>query len=100
MALSRREQDVLTRLENDFTRKEKGIAAALDAGIVRRLRYSPALRTWLGLLGLLMLGLTAIPLGLALLHLGSQGLAVLTSLIVASWIALASYRLTRDRPGT
>lgn len=100
MELSRRERDVLARLENDFTKKEAGIAAALDAGLIRRLRYSPATRTWLGLLGLLVAGLAVIPLGLALLDLGPRGLAVLTSLVVASWIALASRCLRRGKTGT
>lgn len=99
MELSPREQEFLAQLENEFTKKETSIAAVLDAGLSRRLRYSSDFRTWLGLLGLLGIGLAVIPLSLALFDLGPLSLAVLTSVVVASWIVLAFSLLGRDKTG-
>ena len=70
MELSRREKEILAQIEDEFTPKETAIAQALTAGPARRLQHSPTVRTWLGLLGLLALGLTMIPLGILLLDPG------------------------------
>jgi hypothetical protein len=98
MELSRREKEILAQIEDEFTPKETGLAAALNAGPVRRVQYSPAVRTWLGLLGLLALGLT-MPLGMQLLNLGPVGLGVLTLSVVAPWTLLAAARLARGTTG-
>jgi hypothetical protein len=54
MGLSRREKEILAQIEDEFTPKEAGMAAALNAESVRRLQSTPAVRIWLRLLGLLM----------------------------------------------
>ena len=99
MELSRREKEILAQIEDEFTPKEAGMVAALNAGPARRLQYSPAVRTWFGLLGLLALGLAMIPLGILLLGLGPIGLGVLTLGVVAPWTLLAVARLARATTG-
>jgi hypothetical protein len=95
MELSRREKEILAQIEDDFTPKETATAPALTAGPARRLQYSPAVRIWLGLLGLLAFGLTTIPFGILLLDLGPIGVAVLSLGIAAPWTLLAAARLAR-----
>jgi Protein of unknown function (DUF3040) len=99
MELSRREKAILAQIEEGFTPKETAMAVALTAGPARRLRHSPAVRTWLGLLGLLTLGLTTIPLGILLLDPGPVGIGVLTLGVAAPWTFLAAVRLARGNPG-
>jgi hypothetical protein len=99
MALSRREQQILAQIEDEFTPKETGRAAALNTGPAHRLQHSPAVRTWLGLLGLLAVGLALIPLGVVLLGLGPVGLAILTLGVAAPWTLLAAARLARGETG-
>ena len=98
MELSRREKEILAQIEDEFTPKEAAMVEAVNAGPARRLQYSPAVRTWLGLLGLLALGLTMIPLGLQLLGLGPVGVSVLTFCIAVPWTLLAAVRLARCTP--
>jgi hypothetical protein len=99
MELSRREKAILAQIEEGFTPKETARAVALTAGPAGRLRHSPAVRTWLGLLGLLALGLTMIPLGILLLELGPVGIGVLTLGVAAPWTLLAAARLARGNSG-
>jgi hypothetical protein len=99
MELSRREKEILAQIEDEFTPKETARAAALHAGPARRLQHSPAARTWLGLLSLLTLGLTTIPLGILLLDPGPVGIGVLTLGVAAPWTLLAAARLARGNPG-
>ena len=99
MELSRREKEILAQIEGEFTSKETGLVDALNAGPARRLRYSPAVRIWLGLLGVLALGLVMIPLGMLLFGLGPLGVGVLTLGVVAPWTVLAVARLARATTG-
>jgi hypothetical protein len=93
MELSRREKQIVAQIEDEFTPKETAMAQVLNAGPARRLQYSPTVRTWLGLLGLLALGLTMIPLGTLLLDLGPVGVGILTLCVVTPWTLLAAARL-------
>ena len=93
MELSRREKEILAQIEDEFTPKETAMAQALNAGPAHHLQHSTAVRTWLGLLGLLALGLTTIPLGILLLNLGPIGVGVLTLGVAAPWTLLAAARL-------
>jgi hypothetical protein len=97
MELSRREKEILAQIEDDFTPKETAMAQALNAGPARRLGHSPVVRTWLGLLGLLALGLTTIPLGILLLDLGPIGVAGLTLGVATPWTILAAARLAHGK---
>jgi hypothetical protein len=99
MGLSRREKEVLARIEGEFTSKEAGVAAALNVGSVHRLEYSPPVRTWLRLLGLLCLGLAVIPIGMLVFDLGPVGVGILTLCVVAPWIVLAAACLARGTTG-
>jgi hypothetical protein len=99
MELSPREKEILAQIEDEFTPKENGMVAALNAAPNHRLQYSPAARTWLGLLGLLALGLILIPLGTLLLGLGPLGVGILTLGVVAPWTLLAVARLARATTG-
>lgn len=101
MKLSRREQEILARIEDELTRNDAELAAALAEGKpVHRLERSPAVRTWLGLLGLLVLGLlTVILLGVILLDLGPVSLGILTLSVAAPWVLLASSSLARSTAG-
>jgi hypothetical protein len=100
MALSRREKEILAQIEDEFTPKEAGMAAALNAESVRGLQSSPVVRTWLRLLGLLALGLAMIPIGLLLFGLGPVGVGVLTLCVIAPWTVLAAARLARGTRGS
>jgi hypothetical protein len=93
MELSRREKEVLAQIEREFTPKETVKAWALNPGAARWVQYSPIVRTWLGLLGLLALGLTLIPVAMVLLDLGPIGAGVLALGIVTPWTLLAAARL-------
>lgn len=75
------------------------MAAALNAEFIRRLPSSPAMRTWLRLLGLLALGLAMIPIGLLLFGFGPVGVGVLTLCVVAPWTLLAAACLARGTTG-
>lgn len=99
MGLSRREREILAQIEDEFTPKDAGVAAALNAESVRRLQSSPAVRTWLRLLSLLSFGLAMIPLGMLLFGLGPVGVGVLTLGVVGSWTVLAATLLTRGTTG-
>ena len=99
MELSRREKEILAQIEDEFTPKETAIAQALNAGPARRLQHSPTVRTWLGLLGLLALGLTMIPLGVLLFGPGPIGVGILTLGVAAPWTLLAAARLARRTTG-
>jgi hypothetical protein len=99
MGLSRREKEILARIEGEFTPKEAGMAAALNAGPVHRLRSSPVVRTWLRLLGMLALGLAMLPIGLLLFDLGPVGVGVLTLCVIAPWTLLAAARLAHGTTG-
>ncbi|TKG57619.1 DUF3040 domain-containing protein [Prauserella endophytica] len=98
MELSRREKEILAQIEGEFTPKEAGMAAALNAESVRR-QSSPAARTWLRLLGLLALGLAMIPIGIRLFGLGPIGVGVLTLCVIAPWTLLAAARLAHSTTG-
>jgi hypothetical protein len=104
MELSRREKEILAQIEDEFTPKEAGMAAALNAESIRRLQFSLAVRTWLRLLGLLAFGLVMIPIGMLLFGLGPVGVGVLTLCVIAPWTLLAAARLahgtTGDQPPT
>ncbi len=94
MKLSRREQEILALIEDELTKKDAGLAAALTEGAARSLDRSAAVRTWLCLLGLLGLGLlTMIVLGVIVLDLGPVSLGILTVGVVAPWVILASISL-------
>lgn len=99
MELSRREKEILAQIEDEFTPKEAAMAQVLNAGPARRLRYSPTVRTWLGLMALLALGLTTIPLGVVLLDLGPIGVGVLTLGVAATWTLLAAVRVAHGTTG-
>ncbi|HEX6359627.1 DUF3040 domain-containing protein [Actinophytocola sp.] len=99
MELSRREKEILAQIEDEFTPKESGMAAALNAGSVRGLLSSHVVRTWRRLLGLLAFGLAMIPIGLLLFGLGPVGVGVLTLGIVAPWTLLAAACLARGTTG-
>ena len=99
MELSRREKEILARIEGEFTPKEARMAAALNARSVRRRQSSPAVRTWLRLLGLLALGLAMIPIGMQLFGLGPVGVGVLTFCVITPWTLLATARLTHGTTG-
>jgi Protein of unknown function (DUF3040) len=90
MELSRREKEILAQIEGEFSPKETAMAQALNSGPARRLQYSPTVRTWFGLVTLLALGLTMIPLGILLLDLGPVGIGVLTLGIATPWTLLAA----------
>jgi Flp pilus assembly protein TadB len=99
MELSRREQEILAQIEDEFTSREKGLAADLNAGPARRLRHSPVVRAGLGLAGLLVLGLLAvILLGVLLLELGPIGLCIVTAVVIVPWFVLAYARVNRGEP--
>jgi hypothetical protein len=104
MELSRREKEILAQIEDEFTPKETGMAAKLNAEPIRRPLSSPVVRTWLRLLGLLALGLAMIPVGMLLFGLGPVGVGVLTLCVIAPWTLLAAARLahgtTREQPPT
>lgn len=98
MTLSRREQEILALIEDEFTKKDAGLVAALTEGTACRLKRSSAVRTWLGVLGLLVLGLlSVILLGVILLDLGPVSLGILTLGVVAPWVLLASSGLARTK---
>lgn len=99
MELSRREKKILAQIEDEFTPKEAGMAAALNVESIRRLLSSPATRTWRRLLGLLALGLAMIPIGLLLFGLGPVAVGVLTLCVVAPWTLLAAACLARGTTG-
>jgi hypothetical protein len=98
MVLSRREKEILAQIEGEFTPKEARMAAALNARSVRR-QFSPAVRTWLRLLGPLALGLAMIPIGMQLFGLGPVGVGVLTFCVITPWTLLATARLTHGTTG-
>lgn len=75
------------------------MTAALNAGSARRLLSSPAVRTWLRLLGLLALGLAMIPIGMLLFDLGPVGMGVLTLCVIAPWTILTAARLAHGTTG-
>jgi hypothetical protein len=99
MGLSRREKEILAQIEDEFTPKETGMAAAPNSESISRLQPSPAARTWLRLLGLLALGLVMIPIGMLLFGLGPVGVGVLTLCVIAPWTLLAAARLARGATG-
>lgn len=99
MELSRREKEILAQIADEFTPKEAGLVDALNAGPARRLWYSPAVRIWLSLLGVLAVGLVLIPLGMLLFGLGLLGVGVLTLGVVTPWTVLAVARLARATTG-
>lgn len=99
MELSRREKEILARIEDEFAPKEARVATGLNAESIRRLQSSPAARTWLRLLGLLALGLAMIPIGMLLFGLGPVGVGVLTLCVIAPWTLLAVARLAHGTTG-
>lgn len=99
MEFSRREQEILARIEGEFTSREKELAAALDTGPAWRVRYSPLIRTGLGLAGLLLLGLLAvIVFGVQVFELGPIALCTLTALVVVPWLVLACACVNHGKP--
>jgi DUF3040 family protein len=98
MGLSRREKEILAQIEGEFTSKKADVAAVPNADPVRRLQ-SPAARTWLRLLGLLSLGLVAIPIGMLLFDLGPVGVGIVTLCVIAPWTVLAAALLSHGTTG-
>jgi hypothetical protein len=99
MELSRREKKILAEIEDEFTPKEAGMAAALNGESIRRFLSTSVVRTWLRVLGLLALGLVMIPLGMLLFGLGPVGVGVLTLCVVAPWTLRAAACLGRGTTG-
>lgn len=96
MELSPREQKILTQLEDDLAPDDDGLGQALTAEPTDRSRHSPTLWTWLGLSGLLALGLVAVIVVYVLMPgVGTTGFGVLTVGVVVAWVLLALARLRR-----
>jgi hypothetical protein len=85
--LSPREQEILARLEDELATDGGGPAEAVGG---RPGHGSRVLRTWLGLAGLLALGLLAVIAAAVLVpDLGPTAFGVLTVGVVALWVVLA-----------
>ncbi len=99
MELSPREQELLARLEDELA-GDHGLAEASDAEPAGDLRRPPRLATWLGLTGLLAVGLLAVILVNVLVpDLGAIGFSVLTVAVVVPWTVFALTRLRRRGTG-